>query len=254
MSKLLRMLVIVCFSVSAQSNFATLSGRITDPSSAPVSGAEVVATARATDAVRNAATNEQGLYEFPNILPGEYTISVKAPGFPVRTENILLEVGQHMGLDLALQLSEKHEEISVVGTAEILKTQDVSLGEVVEPKSIDDLPLNGRMLIDLTLTVPDAHVSHGAQTGDMSPLYWRPGQRSSISVGGNRPDANYFLLDGVTNTDTTLLCHEREPFPGRRRGIPGANRKLPGGTGRSRRRTDQYHHQAWKQRISRHGL
>jgi hypothetical protein len=75
---------------------------------------------------------------------------------------------------------------------------------VVEPKSIEELPLNGRMLIDLALTVPDAHIGHGAQTGDMSPLYWRPGQRSAITIGGNRPNANYFLLDGVTNTDPTF--------------------------------------------------
>ncbi len=54
------------------------------------------------------------------------------------------------------------------------------------------------------LTVPGAHVSHGAQTGDMNPLYWRPGQRSAISVGGNRPNANYFLLDGATNADPTF--------------------------------------------------
>ena len=75
---------------------------------------------------------------------------------------------------------------------------------MVEPKSIQDLPLNGRMLIDLALTVPDAHIGHGAQTGDMSPLYWRPGQRSAITIGGNRPNANYYLLDGVTNTDPTF--------------------------------------------------
>ena len=54
------------------------------------------------------------------------------------------------------------------------------------------------MLIDLVLTVPGAHESHGAQAGDMSALYWRPGQRSAVSISGNRPNANYFLLDGAT--------------------------------------------------------
>ena len=63
------------------------------------------------------------------------------------------------------------------------------------------------------LTVPGAHVSHGAQTGDMSPLYWRPGQRSAVSIGGNRPNANYFLLDGTTNTDPTFNTLNLSPSP-----------------------------------------
>jgi hypothetical protein len=72
------------------------------------------------------------------------------------------------------------------------------VGEVIESVAVHDLPLNGRMLMDLMLTVPGSHVSHGAQTGNMNPLYWRPGQRSAVSIGGNRPNANYFLLDGTT--------------------------------------------------------
>src|SRR5260370_11087507 len=86
----------------------------------------------------------------------------------------------------------------------MLKTSDASLGDVVETKSVQELPLNGRMLLDLAVTVPGSHVSHGAQAGDMNPLYWRPGQPSAISIGGNRPNANYFLVDGVTNTDPTF--------------------------------------------------
>ena len=83
----------------------------------------------------------------------------------------------------------------------------------MEPKSIEDLPLNGRMLIDLALTVPGAHVGHGAQTCDMNPLYWRPGQRSAITIGGNRPNANCFLLDGVINTDPTFNTMNLSPSP-----------------------------------------
>src|ERR1700687_5358112 len=69
------------------------------------------------------------------------------------------------------------------------------------------------MLIDLVLTVPGAHESHGAQSGDMSPLYWRPGQRSAVSIGGNRPNANYFLLDVATNTDPTFNTLNFSPSP-----------------------------------------
>lgn len=204
MSKLIAVMIAVCTALSAQSNFATLSGRIQDPSQAPVSGARITVSAKATAAVRRATTNDEGLFELPNLLPGGYSVQVSAPGFAEQAREVLLEVGQHMALDLALVLGQKHETLEIVEAADMLRTQDVSLGEVVEPKSIQDLPLNGRMLIDLALTVPDAHLSHGAQAGDMSPLYWRPGQRSAISIGGNRPNANYFLLDGVTNTDPTF--------------------------------------------------
>src|SRR5690348_1584505 len=69
------------------------------------------------------------------------------------------------------------------------------------------------MLVDLVLTVPGAHVSHGAQTGSMNPLYWRPGQRSAVSVGGSRPNGNYFLLDGTTNTDPTFNTQNLSPSP-----------------------------------------
>jgi hypothetical protein len=69
------------------------------------------------------------------------------------------------------------------------------------------------MLIDLVLTVPGAHISHGAAAGDMSSLYWRPGQRSAVSIGGNRPNANYFLLDGSTNTDPTFSTQNLSASP-----------------------------------------
>src|SRR6202034_2468769 len=88
-----------------------------------------------------------------------------------------------------------------------------SVGAVVDQRSVQDLPLNGRMLIDLVLTVPGAHISHGAATGDMSSLYWRPGERSAVSISGARPNANYFLLDGATNTDPTFSTQNLSASP-----------------------------------------
>src|SRR5581483_1766270 len=132
------------------------------------------------------------------------TVEVQATGFSRLNKTIRVEVGQAMRLDLELAVGEKREFIEVTGATELLKTSDASIGEVVETKSVQELPLNGRMLLDLAVTVPGAHVSHGAQTGDMNPLYWRPGQASAISFGGNRPNANYFLIDGATNADPTF--------------------------------------------------
>src|SRR6202166_3439748 len=74
-------------------------------------------------------------------------------------------------------------------------------------------PTNGPMLIGLVLTVPGAHVGFGAQTGSTNPLYWRPGQRSAVVIGGSRPNANFFLLDGATNTDPTFNTQNFSPSP-----------------------------------------
>jgi len=207
------MLGLLSLPLMAQSNFATIEGRIEDPSHQAVSGARVEVRSKATGAVRVTATNESGLFEVASLPPAEYSVQAQAPGFSPLVREVMVEVGQHMTLDLALSVTEKRETVAVTATAETLKTQDASLGEVVESKSVENLPLNGRMLLDLALTVPGAHLGHGAQTGDMSALYWRPGQRSAITIGGNRPNANYFLLDGATNTDPTFNTMNLSPSP-----------------------------------------
>jgi hypothetical protein len=120
-------------------------------------------------------------------LPGAYLLVAESKGFAVAQRSLQLEVGQQVTLDVTLKVGPNTETVTAVAAAELLKTADASVSGVVDQRSVTQLPLNGRMLVDLILTVPGAHVSHGAQTGDMNPLYWRPGQRSAISVGGNRP-------------------------------------------------------------------
>src|SRR5881394_1310266 len=152
----LGMLGLLSLCLAAQSNFATLEGRIEDASHRSVSGARVEVRAKATGAVRVTVTNESGLFEAASLPPAQYTVEASAPGFSRLVREITVEVGQHMTLDLTLAVTERRETIAVSATADALKTQDVSLGEVVESKSVEDLPLNGRMLADLALTVPGA--------------------------------------------------------------------------------------------------
>ncbi|SPE36031.1 exported hypothetical protein [Candidatus Sulfopaludibacter sp. SbA6] len=197
-------LLALCLPVWGQTNFAVLHGNVQDPQSQPVQNAKVSAIAADTGAHRTTLTNDQGWFEVVGLAPGEYRIEVAAPGFTQSNTSVVLEVGQQLGLEVKLALGEKRESVNVAARADLLKTADASLGEVVETKSIQVLPLNGRMLLDLAVTVPGSHVSHGAQAGDMNPLYWRPGQPSAISIGGNRPNANYFLVDGAINTDPTF--------------------------------------------------
>ncbi|HTM48941.1 MAG TPA: carboxypeptidase regulatory-like domain-containing protein [Bryobacteraceae bacterium] len=192
------------FFLSAQTNLASINGVVTDPSLKAVPRAEVRTRSAETGAVRLTTTGSAGQFEFPGLAPGQYTIEVQAAGFAVAKHSLRLEIGQNARLDLGLTLGEATSSVEVAARAESLKTEDTSLGEVVENKSVQELPLNGRMLLDLALTVPGSHASHGAQMGDMNPLYWRPGQNSSLTIGGNRPNANYFLIDGAANTDPTF--------------------------------------------------
>jgi hypothetical protein len=206
-------LLLTSVSASGQSNYSVLSGTVFDPQQRAVPGAAVEVMSASTHSVRHVSSDEQGTFQISGLLPGDYNLNVQASGFAPFTQTLRLEVGQQLTLDVSLQLADvKNVEVNIQAV-EVLRTTKADVGEVIESSAIRNLPLNGRMLIDLVLTVPGAHVSHGAQTGDMNPLYWRPGQRSAVSIGGNRPNANYFLLDGTTNTDPTFNTLNLSPSP-----------------------------------------
>jgi hypothetical protein len=196
-----------------QTNYAVLTGTVTDSQHLPVAGAAMELVAASTGAIRRVVTNQQGLFEAPALLPDDYELKVEASGLATAKQSFRLEVGQKLSLDITLRVGSVAEGVRVTAGSEVLQTTDASVGEVVEPTSIRELPLNGRMLIDLVLTVPGAHVGFGAQTGSTNPLYWRPGQRSAVVIGGSRPNANFFLLDGATNTDPTFNTQNLSPSP-----------------------------------------
>jgi len=201
-------------SLPAQSNYALLSGAISDPQHASVLGATVQLVSLSTRAERQISTDDRGAFQVTALLPGDYQMTVQASGFAPYTRTIHLEVAERMNLDISLKLASLSNTVEVeAAAAEVMHTTDASVGEVVEPVSIKELPLNGRMMIDLVLTVPGAHEGHGAQSGETNPLYWRPGQRSAVSIGGARPNANYFLLDGATDTDPTFNTLNFSPSP-----------------------------------------
>lgn len=211
----LLMLCVLSFSTSAlcQSNYAAVSGTVRDTQSLPVTHARVEFKASSTGALRAVTTNETGSFYAAALLPDDYELTTTASGFAPVTQSLRLEVGQNASLEIALKIGAVQQGVEVKAPNETLRTSDATVGEVVEPKSIQELPLNGRMLIDLVLTVPGAHVGFGAQTGQTNPLYWRPGQRSAVVIGGARSNANFFLLDGATNTDPTFNTQNFSPSP-----------------------------------------
>jgi hypothetical protein len=196
-----------------QSNYAAVTGTVTDSQSLPVVGATVHFKAMSTGAIRVLTTNDRGLFSAPALPPDDYELTTESTGFAPLKQSLHLEVGEKLAIEIGLKVGAVKEGVQVNAAADLLRTTDASVGEVVERQSVQELPLNGRMLIDLVLTVPGTHVGFGAQTGETNPLYWRPGQRSAIVIGGNRPNANFFLLDGATNTDPTFNTQNLSPSP-----------------------------------------
>src|SRR5215475_8993314 len=149
------------FPALAQSNYAVVGGVVADPQRQPVAGATVRIISTSTQAVRKVSSDAQGIFQITGLLPGDYELSVQATGFASAKQQLRLEVGQQMTLDVSLKLASLSNTVEVTGRVDVLRTTDTSVGEVIEPVAIRELPLNGRMLIDLVLTVPGAHLSHG---------------------------------------------------------------------------------------------
>ena len=197
-------ILVAATAVQAQSNFAAVHGNVRDPQQHPIPNADVMLSAVETGADRRVVTNVDGLYDAPALAAGAYTILISAAGFAQLNQKLTLEVGQNLSMDFDLRVASGAQSVLVKGSSVVMDSTKTSVGEVIEPKDIQSLPLNGRMILDLALTVPGSHMGSGAATGDVNPLYWRPGQNSALSLGGARPNANYYLLDGATNTDPTF--------------------------------------------------
>ena len=178
-----------------------ITGQVGDSSGAGVPNATVTLTNTTTNAVRQASSNDQGLYTFASVPPGIYNVKVEHTGFKTTTSNnVEVQVQQTVRLDLLLQVGQVSESIEVSAAADLLQAENATVGTVVETQSITQLPLNGREYLNLvalssnanTLS-PAAGQAQSRQGGDRA--------NQAISTGGNRIFFDYYTLDGVNNTD-----------------------------------------------------
>jgi hypothetical protein len=187
---------------------AQLSGSVADASGAVIPAAEVIAVHIATGLERRAQTNELGLYVIPFLPPGEYRVTVQKAGFrqAVR-DQVRLEVNQSVRLDFTLELGAVTETVEVRGVVPLIESESSALGQVVERKAIEDLPLNGRNFVQLAILGPGVvGVGYGARGTIMSgtrPDDLRPG--SELFSNGNREGSNNFLVDGIDNNERLTL-------------------------------------------------
>ncbi|MBI3684208.1 MAG: carboxypeptidase regulatory-like domain-containing protein, partial [Acidobacteria bacterium] len=186
-----------------------LTGIVTDNTGAVVAGAEVTVTNANTGNERKATSNDSGIYTVPFLTPDRYTITVSRPGFRlVKREGIRLEVNQTARVDFQLELGAVTETVNVTAAAPLIDSDTSAIGQVIERKAIEDLPLNGRNFVQLAILGPGVvGVGFGARGTIMSgtrPDDLRPG--SELFANGNREGSNNFLMDGVDNNERLTLA------------------------------------------------
>src|ERR1035441_9398558 len=136
------LIVLPAFRLCAQ-QFGEITGTVTDASGAIVSGAQVTVTNSATQQVRNAASNDAGIYAIPYLVPGTYAVRAGKAGFKVTSQaGVDVHVGDVARIDFRLQLGEISQQIEVTGGAPLLNTESVALGSVIQSAQIVNLPLN----------------------------------------------------------------------------------------------------------------
>lgn len=153
--------VAICLPASSQT-LGEITGVVTDSTGSVVPNAGITVTNTATNAVRQAVSNEAGNYTVPGLVPGPYTVRVEMQGFRSMTRSLDLQVQQTARVDFTLQVGQVSETIEVSGSAALLTTENATVGTVIENRRIVDLPLNGRNFLQLVSLSPN--VTYGFAT------------------------------------------------------------------------------------------
>jgi hypothetical protein len=178
----------------AQSTYGSISGTITDQSGAAIADANVTLTNSSTSEKRTQVSNADGHFTFVNLFQGNYRIDVQKEGFKHFGEpNIVVQVQQDTHVDAALTVGQVTETVEVTSEVPLLQTESSSLGQVVEQRKADELPLNGRNIFNL-ITVSPAAVAQGGSGG--SPVGQNPFSWGNYQVGGSFANQGAQYLDG----------------------------------------------------------
>src|SRR5579859_6815576 len=181
----------------AQVDSGAILGTVTDTSGAEVRGAQVTVTNEGTSAGLSGTTGNDGAYKFTPLPIGQYTVTVTFQGFSTVTQkHVTVQVGGEVVVNISLKPGAVNETIEVASTTPVLETQDASVGQVVDSRNVNNLPLNGRNFTFLAqlaagVNTPQADTRGNAATG-------------AFSANGSRPAQNNYLLDGIDNNSDTV--------------------------------------------------
>jgi len=172
----------------AQSANGKISGIILDTTSGVIPGAEVLVINDVTHIKTSTRTNAEGIYALPNLPPGPYRLQVSKVGFKtVIKPDILLNVQDALSINFTLPVGAVSETVTVEGGASMLNTTDGSVSTIVDRQFVENIPLNGRSFQSLIQLAPGVVLT---KTDSLN--------GGQFSVNGQRADANYFSVDGVS--------------------------------------------------------
>ena len=185
------LLLSLAYLSAAQSPTGTISGMVTDPTGAMITGAEVIVVNDATRVQSLTKTNDEGIYVVPNLPPGNYRVQVSKVGFKtIIKPDIILNVQDALAINFALPLGATSEVVTIQGGAPLINTESAAVGTVIDRRFVENLPLNGRSFNTLLQLTPGVVIAQ-TPSGSLSPM-------GQFSVAGQRTDANNFSVDGVS--------------------------------------------------------
>src|SRR6266508_3483486 len=196
---LFALLALVPARLALAQSTATLSGTVTDAQGGVMPGAQILVVNEGTGAERNTVSDSSGEYRVPALPPGDYRLEVRLSGFQTSlVKAIRLEVAQTRVQNVRLAVGGLAEEVSVVGEAPVVESTTTSVGQVINQRTVQEIPLNGRHFVDLGLLIPGSVVPQ--QNGFLTaPLR---GQGSfAFNTAGNREDTVNFMINGVNLND-----------------------------------------------------
>ncbi len=192
---------------------ASIQGVVTDTTGAVIQDATVTATNIATQVKHTTVTDTSGLYSFPNIAIGTYTVEVTAKGFErYRQSNIVLDVGSSIAVNPALKIGGANQTVEVQATGLALQTEDSSLKQTIDQATVTEMPLNslGRQMTQLiTLAGGAVNANENNDESGSKTFY----SSAVISIGGGQGNATDYRLDGADHNDYMTNVNLPFPFP-----------------------------------------
>ena len=196
-------MLLAAASVSAQTVTGTFAGTVTDSSGAVIPGAKITLTHKELNVATEVYANEEGNYVASALRAGPYDIEVSSKGFETtRRKAVVLHVNERVVLDFVMKPGEVTTVVEVTGGGTLLQTQSADVGQVIESRTMVDLPLDGRRYVDLMLLSPGALPAPGVRSNP---------REGRINVDGNFSLQNYFVMNGVDNNSFTQNAQDRSP-------------------------------------------